>query len=148
MKITWKSQWGLGPYKNCRIQGPHFYSRMGRWVIDIIWEGGGRKRTLYSRYLMEVSLNRILGPNEIVHHKDHDPLNDTIENLEILTKKEHQQHHLQKYTEDKEYICPSCKKSFLLTPQQQSVRTRNRHRKSSGPFCSKNCAAKSQYIKF
>ena len=46
-----------------------------------------RKR--WYRKKAEKILGRKLGPDEIVHHKDHNPENDDPGNLEVLTKEEH-----------------------------------------------------------
>jgi len=44
---------------------------------------------LLSRYLMEHKLERKLVENEVVHHKDGNMLNDNIDNLEVMTKQDH-----------------------------------------------------------
>ncbi|HHT9145683.1 MAG TPA: HNH endonuclease [Candidatus Wunengus sp. YC61] len=36
----------------------------------------------------------VFGPMMDVHHKDEDPLNNRIDNLEIMGRGEHQRHHL------------------------------------------------------
>ncbi len=38
----------------------------------------------YGRYAMQQQLGRELFPNEIVHHKDGNPCNNTLSNLELL----------------------------------------------------------------
>ena len=45
------------------------------------------------RYLMEIKLGRKLLPTEIVHHKDFNKLNNSIDNLEIVTRIEHNKIH-------------------------------------------------------
>lgn len=45
------------------------------------------------RYLMEIKLGRKLLSEEIVHHKDFNKLNNSIDNLEVLTKVEHNKIH-------------------------------------------------------
>lgn len=42
-----------------------------------------------ARIRMEERLGRYLIPEEIVHHRDLDKLNDNIENLQIMTNSEH-----------------------------------------------------------
>ena len=42
---------------------------------------------------MEVKLGRKLLPTEIVHHKDFNKINNSIDNLEILTRSEHNKIH-------------------------------------------------------
>lgn len=43
------------------------------------------KRYLEHRYIMEQHLGRKLLPTEIIHHKDGNKLNNTIDNLEIMS---------------------------------------------------------------
>lgn len=48
------------------------------------------KQVREHRWIMEKFLNRKLLPFEHVHHKDGNPLNNTIKNLVVLTNSEHQ----------------------------------------------------------
>jgi hypothetical protein len=41
------------------------------------------------RYLMEKKIGRHLRENEVVHHKDKDTLNNSLDNLELMSVKEH-----------------------------------------------------------
>jgi len=58
--------------------------------------------TTYARVLMEQVLNRKLERTELVHHKNEDPGDDRIENLEVVTKAEHNRIHFEgkKHSED------------------------------------------------
>ena len=47
------------------------------------------KRVKRARLKMEKHLNRVLKPEEIVHHRNGDKTDDSIENLVITTRKEH-----------------------------------------------------------
>ena len=44
---------------------------------------------LEHRFIMEQYLGRYLHPEEIIHHKDRNTLNNNIDNLQILTRSEH-----------------------------------------------------------
>ena len=42
---------------------------------------------------MEQYLGRKLSPNEVVHHKNGDPTDNRIENLEVMSRSEHSRYH-------------------------------------------------------
>ena len=46
-----------------------------------------------SRFLMQEQLGRKLQENEVVHHIDGNKLNDSIENLEVMTRDKHVEEH-------------------------------------------------------
>lgn len=49
------------------------------------------------RYVMSKHLGRPLTEDEVVHHKDENRLNNDITNLEIMSRSEHNQHHMKDY---------------------------------------------------
>ena len=100
--------------------------------------------TSYPRLLMELTLGRPLLKTEDVHHKDENPLNNEIDNLEVIDHREHDRQHglsdrNRKYI-DKEMICPICNKTFIWTARQQSGFYS--HNCANGPFCSRSCTGK------
>jgi DNA-directed RNA polymerase specialized sigma24 family protein len=46
------------------------------------------------RLVVEEHLGRPLTSDEVVHHIDHNPLNNDISNLKVMTRAEHLVHHL------------------------------------------------------
>jgi hypothetical protein len=53
----------------------------------------GKKYVYRYRLVVEQSIGRYLLPAELVHHKNGDPTDDRIENLEITTRPDHIRHH-------------------------------------------------------
>ena len=51
------------------------------------------KIVLYYRYLMEYKLGRFLAADEVVHHKDGNPENNSLDNLEVMKRSEHSKYH-------------------------------------------------------
>jgi choline kinase len=128
-------------YDNYKVTGPYYDDSTGRMRIELKSEED-RITMQYSKYLMEKHLKRYLMDHEVVHHKDENPLNNTLTNLEVLTRLEHQRLHLQK---SDDFICPQCKREFTLCGAKRTASTKNRRQSKAGPFCNKSCAM--QYIR-
>ena len=56
---------------------------------------------LLHRLLMERKLNRYLGQDEVVHHINHKRTDNRIENLRVMTKKEHMSMHMKERHEQR-----------------------------------------------
>lgn len=99
----------------------------------------------YPRIIMEDYLGRPLEPDEIVHHIDHDPSNNKLENLELELLEHHVRYHQRKYY-DKVVKCVWCGKEFLWTAKSQIYFSdgvclaRYRGYTKAGPFCSRKCS--------
>lgn len=74
----------------------------------------------------------VVSPNMIVHHIDENSLNDLKENLEIVTRKEHQNHHLR--VPRAKRVCDNCGVEFFILRYRLNDKTCNR-----GRFCSLTC---------
>lgn len=61
----------------------------GRRVLGHATVAGKRKKLQYHRALMECFYNVTIPPQYDIDHKDANPLNNTFDNIQILTKKEH-----------------------------------------------------------
>lgn len=95
----------------------------------LVRRNGKRVRT--HRWLMEQKLGRKLLPNEEVHHINHDPLDNRMENLQLVVRSEHIKTHAtekQIYPDTK--ICVRCGTKFKVNPRK---RKRNK-------CCSPKCA--------
>lgn len=95
----------------------------------LLWRDGKKVRA--HRWIMEQHLGRKLLSNEDVHHKNHNPLDNRIENLEVILSKDHSHLHAlekQKYPDLKK--CVVCGSQFTVNPRK---RKRNK-------CCSPSCA--------
>ena len=70
------------------IKRAHSYlsTTSGRKQTDIHYQNGKCKGTFYSRYVMEQHLGRSLLPSEEVDHIDEEKTNDSIHNLQVLSR--------------------------------------------------------------
>jgi len=84
---------------------------------------GNSYRVYYHRYIMSIHLGRWLTTTEVVHHKDENKLNNSIDNLEILTASEHTKAHV---TRLENKTCKNCNKEYKPS-------------KSTQKFCSVTC---------
>lgn len=62
-----------------------FDRHSGRWKVM----GRDGTQTWYYRAVMEAELRRPLREDEIVHHRNGDPTDDRVENLQLMTRAEH-----------------------------------------------------------
>ena len=69
------------------------------------------------RYIMETHLGRKLRRDEVVHHKNGNKLDNRIENLELMSQKEHSKLHNQIYEDTK--VCVVCGKKFNAPPNHR-----------------------------
>lgn len=102
------------------------YFSNGRKMVKDIKSG---KYIAEYRLIMESHLGRKLTPNEVVHHVDGDKTNNDINNLQIMTRVEHQRIH-----RIKPLIminCANCGKEFGITGKQQ---------KQGRKYCCHKCA--------
>lgn len=49
---------------------------------------------LEHRLVMEEMVGRLLDPAEVVHHRDHNPGNNAVENLELMSRPDHNRFHM------------------------------------------------------
>lgn len=97
-----------------------------------------RQKKLH-REIMERHIGRELNANELVHHINEDRQDNRIENLKIVTHKEHAQIHLKVKRIILEFVCAFCGTEFKreMTPQKLNyIKTHNQTKF----FCSKECS--------
>lgn len=81
---------GDGRYLRC----PKCYGKRPRCTwhgYPVIWVDGRYMMT--HRHIMEKHLKRKLRPGEMVHHKNEDISDFRLSNLQVMTHKQHRQHH-------------------------------------------------------
>lgn len=77
------------------------------------------KRLMLHRALMEEALGRRLGRDEIVHHIDGNRLNNALENLVVMSAKEHAMHHNQKHPLERP--CLVCGRTFTPKATKRGI---------------------------
>ena len=92
---------------------------------------------LHHRIVIENNLKRLLNKNEIVHHKDGNKHNNSIENLEVMSVSNHSRLHTKTGRTYVEFVCPNCNKTFLKEKRQLRVENPKCSRKCNGQYSRK-----------
>lgn len=118
------------------------YRTSDGYLFYCVVHADGSKRSVFAhREVMEAHLGRKLAKNEHIHHKDGNPSNNDLLNLEVTTASQHAKHHaLGRPPEMVRAICPTCDSTFLALARY--VRHNQNNQGKAGPFCSKRCAGK------
>ena len=106
----------------------------------IVYKGEDSKyhSKAYARYLMEQHLGRKLTNEEEVHHKDHNKMNDVIENLEVKNKTAHRrEHNIKPIIIEHCYICGS---DIIVDSKKRANHYRSKNKNPDKWFCSKHCS--------
>lgn len=126
-------------YENYKIYGP-YTAKDGRLRIVGVDSNKVKHTISYPKYLMELHLGRYLDENEQIDHIDGNPLNNDLNNLQILIKGEHQK--LDAIRNADVFVhCAFCGKLFKIKGNTLSYRNR-KDKHQSGYFCSKECSGK------
>lgn len=114
----------------CYIEGYRAYT--------VHYDSGKKTTVLEHREIMEKHVGRKLLTSEHVHHKDENKLNNSLENLVILTSAEHALlHHAPE--EPVELTCIFCNCKFYRKASRERC---ERKRGKFGPFCTNSCSGK------
>lgn len=91
----------------------------------------------YAKYLMSINAWRILWKNEQVDHIDWNKKNNSINNLQILSEKEHIKKTKQLYKKKfVKYYCPVCNDEFIVKHWNSNLVD---SKTNQYIFCSKKC---------
>ena len=95
---------------------------------------------LLHRIIIENHLGKILNTNEVVHHIDGNKKNNSIDNLEVLTREAHAKLHQKQI--GREYVdlkCPWCNKIFSKPRNTTHLQKPSKY---NCTCCSKSCRGK------
>lgn len=124
------------PYSDIWREGYLVTNKENRKMILLVGKSDERSTTSYARYLLSVNLCRFLLEEETVDHIDGDKTNDSIDNLQILSREDNIRKSSKKITMVS-FICDFCKKSFSLPKRQTYGKRKTR-------CCSRICSASIQ----
>lgn len=112
--------------KRCRfldltVNGTPWIKKLDGRYFYFYWEGN-KKRYLYRYQLVWILAHGKIPEGHSIHHKNGDPSDDRLENLELLTLREHSSHHssMQPKKKRKEFHCKTCGKKWkaLIRPDR------------------------------
>ena len=96
------------------------------------------------RVLVENKMKRYLLEDEVVHHKNHNKHDNSIENLLVMNNREHSRLHKEGVNEIVTN-CGNCGKEISLKPFEYRLRTKRNV--SHKVFCDPTCGALHQHSK-
>lgn len=119
-----------------KIYGP-YKCKDNRLRCAIKFIDGTMSSVSYPRLVYENHFNIKLSKYQDIHHKDGNPLNNSIDNLKVVEWTNHAFEHSK--FELKVEKCVWCNSLFTLDMFQQRTRRCNIKRNKNGPFCSRKC---------
>jgi hypothetical protein len=111
-----------GKYNYAIIKGHPFATKHG-YILE-------------HRAIIENHIKRVLNPKEVVHHKNGNTKDNRLENLELLSRKEHSRMHQLQKCPTIEFVCPNCGKRFFKKRHRTFLACKNR----KFTACSRKCA--------
>lgn len=134
---------GPVPFNNYWVYGPYLHKKIQRNMIFLIPTNPSKPRTTisYARYIMSVHLKRQLKPHEQVDHRDENRTNDSLNNLQILSRQENTQKYIRGDTSPRKTLillrCPECLQEFIRPRNQTHLLGFKK-----ATFCSRECVGK------
>ncbi|AUG88571.1 homing endonuclease [Pseudomonas phage TC6] len=131
MKIELQS-----PYKELYKYGYVRKCKDDRARVDLFNSNKDRTTISYAKYVVSVHLARLLDKSEEVDHIDGDKTNDSLENLQVLSKSDHMKKTCFDRKERKSLVvsCAFCSCEFRKWANQVAGK--------KNLFCSRSCNAK------
>jgi hypothetical protein len=120
-----------------KIFGP-YRKQDGRQIVIIKKDDGTNKTMSYPKFLLQEHLQRTLGDDETIDHKNFDFNDNRIENLQILPRAEHSEGDTRRVKLIK-LKCQMCDKDFERSPRLMRDKSK---RNVGGWFCGRSCAGK------
>ena len=122
----------LGLYPDyVQVYGP--YTRKDGRKIIVLYDGTRRTTKQYARVIKEMDLGRVLSESETVDHIDNDISNDSISNLQVLSRSDNaKKQALDIYGAPQELTCAHCGASITRSASSLTNKT-------GMYFCSKHC---------
>lgn len=111
----------------------------GYLACTVKYSSGTRRTILQHREIIEKHVGRKLSSDELVHHKDEDKRNNVVDNLEIMSRGSHLNHHRNEPIFLIK-VCPVCRIEFEIS-MRQFHNNQGKYSKK-GPFCGKRCAGR------
>lgn len=130
------------PYNERWKSGYLVTNKENRKTVILVNNKNDRSSTQYARYLMAVELGRFLTEHETVDHIDNDKTNDSLDNLQILSRSENNIKQFKK--PDAILTCPVCKNTFTRT--QSQLRGKKERAALNLIACSRSCGGKLSHI--
>ena len=124
------------PFKGVWRKGYLVVNKEPRRNIILFNNEDDRTTIPYARYLKTVEIGNFIPDGYEVDHIDSDPMNDALENLQILTVEEHKEKTARESSVLRyELVCKQCGTIFFKQESRIS-------KKAKGVFCSKSCVGK------
>ena len=124
------------PFKEIWRKGYLVVNKEPRRHVVLYNSRDDRTTISYAKYLKTVDIGKFIPDGYEVDHIDSDPLNDSLENLQILTFEEHKEKTARESSAIRyEFICKNCGTIFFKPESRISKTAKN-------TFCSKQCVGK------